>query len=79
MDRIPHRVEGECVLGLSSYQCKAYTRLRLGVGLLHGLLTIEPSEFEGLALDYSDTMLDVTRRRFEGDGRINVMRRDMNM
>lgn len=79
-DTIPHRAEGERVL-LEQIPLDARRVLDLGSGdgRLLALLRIGRSEFEGVALDYSDTMLDAARRRFAGDGRISVLQHDMNL
>lgn len=79
-DKIPHQTEGERVL-LDHIPLGARRILDLGTGdgRLLALLRIERPEFEGVAVDFSETMLDEARRRFATDRRIKVMKHDLNL
>ncbi len=52
--------------------------LGTGDGRLMALLRIDRAEFQGIAIDFSETMLDAARTRFKNDGRIKVLDHDMN-
>jgi SAM-dependent methyltransferase len=78
-DQIPHRTEGEGVL-LSFVPTSAGRILDLGAGdgrLLH-LLMLDRPEARGVALDFSPTMLEAVRRRFQGNPRIRVVDHDLD-
>jgi tRNA (cmo5U34)-methyltransferase len=79
-DRIPHRTEGERVL-LDHVPLDARRILDLGTGdgRLLALLRVDRPRFEGVAVDFSETMLDAARRRFAADKRIKVVRHDLNL
>ena len=73
-DRIPHRTEGEAVLlEFIPQQVRRILDLGTGDGRLLALLRIERRESEGVALDFSPTMLAAARERFRGDDKIQVM------
>jgi tRNA (cmo5U34)-methyltransferase len=78
-DRIPHRTEGEAVL-LEFVPQKVQRILDLGTGngRLLALLRIGRPETEGIALDFSPTMLDAARERFRGDNKIQVVEHNLN-
>jgi tRNA (cmo5U34)-methyltransferase len=79
VDAIPHRVEGERVLlEHVSLGAKRILDLGTGNGRLLALLRIDRPAFEGVALDFSDTMLETAGERFRADGRIKVMKHDFN-
>ena len=67
-DKIPHRVEGERVL-LDHIPVNAGRVLDLGTGdgRLLALLRISRPKLEGVAIDFSETMLNAATRRFATD------------
>ncbi len=73
-DRIPHRTEGEAVL-LELVPRKAGRILDVGTGdgRLLALLRIDRRDAEGVALDFSPTMLEAARKRFQGDDKVQVI------
>jgi SAM-dependent methyltransferase len=73
-DAIPHRTEGEAVL-LSQVPLTTRRILDLGTGdgRLLALLKIDRPEANGIALDFSETMLAAARERFAPDPRIEVV------
>ena len=78
-DKLPHRTEGERVLlDLVPLDAARILDLGTGDGRLLALLRIERPTFEGVAVDFSKTMLDATRKRFARDGRIKVVEHDLN-
>ena len=77
-DNVPHRAEGEAVL-LNSIPLKVERILDLGTGdgRLLALLRINRPAMECVALDISPTMLRITRERFRADGRVHVVKHDL--
>ncbi len=74
----PHRAEGEAVL-LAELPTQVERVLDLGCGdgrLLERVLEARPGA-EGVALDFSDAMLDAARARFAGRHDVNVVRGDL--
>ena len=78
-DRIPHRTEGEAVL-LEFIPKKVRRILDLGTGdgRLLALLRIDRRDTEGVALDFSATMLDAARKRFHGDDKVQVIKHNLD-
>jgi tRNA (cmo5U34)-methyltransferase len=78
-DRIPHRTEGEAVM--LEFMPQKVTRildLGTGDGRLLSLLRIGRSGTEGVALDFSPTMLKAARERFQGDERVRVIEHNLD-
>jgi SAM-dependent methyltransferase len=73
-DSIPHRTEGEAAL-LEFIPQKVNRILDLGTGdgRLLALVRIDWPEAEGIALDFSPTMLSAARERFRDDDKIQVV------
>ena len=78
-DRIPHRTEGEAVL-LEFIPQKVERILDLGTGdgRLLALLRIGRRDAEGIALDFSPTMLTAARERFRGDDKVRVIEHNLD-
>lgn len=78
-DRISHRTEGEAVL-LEFIPPKVGRILDLGSGdgRLLALLRIDRREADGIALDFSPTMLAAARERFRGDDKIHVIEHNLD-
>ncbi len=78
-DQIPHRTEGEAVL-LEYVPKNARRILDLGTGdgRLLALLKIERSQAMSVALDFSPTMLQAARARFEEDPTIDVVEHNLD-
>src|SRR5262245_28761112 len=78
-DRIPHRTEGEAVL-LEFIPEKVERILDLGTGdgRLLALLRIDRRDAQGVALDFSPTMLAAARERFCGDDKIQVIEHNLD-
>lgn len=77
-DEFPHRLEGEGVL-LERVPRAVRRVLDLGTGdgRLIGLLGTDRPEMSAVALDFSEVMLEKARRRFDGDGRIEIVEHDL--
>jgi tRNA (cmo5U34)-methyltransferase len=78
-DSIPHRTEGEAVL-LEFIPQKVRRILDLGTGdgRLLALLRVERRESEGVALDFSPTMLSAARDRFRDDDKVQVIEHNLD-
>lgn len=78
-DRIPHRTEGEAVLlEFIPRQVKRILDLGTGDGRLLALLRFDRRESEGVALDFSPTMLAAARERFRGDDNVRVLEHNLD-
>jgi len=73
-DSIPHRTEGESVL-LEFIPQKVQRILDLGSGdgRLLALLLIDRKDAEGLALDFSPTMIKAAKERFSNNPKVQVV------
>jgi len=76
-DKIPHRTKGERVL-LDQIPKHAARILDLGTGdgRLLSLVKIGRLEAEGVAMDFSEPMLERARKRFAQDKHVTVMKHD---
>ncbi|BAY81383.1 putative methyltransferase [Calothrix parasitica NIES-267] len=73
-DNIPHRTEGEAVLlGEVPKTVKRVLDLGTGDGRLLALLKIERPSVESVAVDFSPTMLEAVRNRFQDDSTVKVI------
>ena len=77
-DSIPHRTEGEAAL-LEFIPQKVHRILDLGTGdgRLLALLKIGREDAEGIALDFSPTMLTAARKRFGNDHKVQVIEHNL--
>jgi tRNA (cmo5U34)-methyltransferase len=78
-DKIPHRTEGEAVL-LEFIPPKVHQILDLGTGdgRLLALLRIERPNSQGVAVDFSPTMLEAARQRFQGEENVRVVEHNLD-
>ena len=78
-DKLPHRTEGERVL-LDQIPTHAKRILDLGTGdgRLLSLIKLSRPEAEGVALDFSEPMLERARKRFAPDKHITVVEHDFS-
>jgi tRNA (cmo5U34)-methyltransferase len=78
-DEFPRRVEGEIVL-LDHIPLDVRRVLDLGAGdgRLLALLKRDRPQLRGIALDFSDLMLDAARERFSGDDRVTLVQHDLD-
>ena len=78
-DAIPHRTEGESMLlDLVRRDVQRILDLGTGDGRLLALLKIDRPQAQAVALDFSPTMLSVTRERFAGDPTITIVEHNMD-
>ena len=78
-DKLPHRTEGERVLlDQIPKHAKRILDLGTGDGRLLSLVKLNRPEAEGVALDFSEPMLEQARKRFAQDRRIKVMKHDFS-
>jgi SAM-dependent methyltransferase len=77
-DCIPHRTEGEAILlDFVPQKVKRILDLGTGDGRLLALVRIDRPDTEGIALDFSPTMLSAARDRFRGDDRVRVLEHNL--
>ena len=78
-DAIPHRTEGEGVLlEFLPRPLRRVLDLGSGDGRLLTLVRLARPEAEGVAVDFSDAMLERLRERFAAEPRVAVLRHDLN-
>src|SRR3954471_17500307 len=78
-DKIPHRTEGEAVvLEFIPRTARRILDLGTGDGRLLALLRIDRPNSEGVALDFSPTMLKAARERFKSDKRVQVVEHNLD-
>ena len=78
-DDIPHRTEGEAVvLELLPSNVRRILDLGAGDGRLLALAKLVRPKANGIAVDFSPTMLEKARSRFGEDESISVMEHDLN-
>jgi tRNA (cmo5U34)-methyltransferase len=76
---IPHRAEGELVvLELLPPQVRRVLDIGAGDGRLLALIRLARPEASGVALDFSETMLDAARRRFATDPAVTVIAHNLS-
>jgi tRNA (cmo5U34)-methyltransferase len=78
-DKLPHRTEGEKVL---LDQIPLYTKrvldLGTGDGRLLALIKLNRPNIEGVALDFSEPMLEQAKKRFAQDRHVTIMKHDFS-
>jgi len=78
-DTLPHRTEGEGILlDFIPQEVKRILDLGSGDGRLLALLKIGRPEAEGIALDFSHTMIKAARERFRNDHSVRVVDHNMD-
>ncbi len=79
-DKLPHRTEGEKVL-LEQIPINAKRVLDLGTGdgRLLALIRLNNQSVEGVALDFSDPMIEQAKKRFINDSNVSVVKHDFSL
>jgi tRNA (cmo5U34)-methyltransferase len=78
-DRIPHRTEGESVvLEMVPRTARRILDLGTGDGRLLALLRIDRRDAEFVGVDFSPTMLEAARRRFDGQANVTVLAHNLD-
>ena len=79
-DRIPHRTEGEAVLlEFVPRNVRRILDLGSGDGRLLALLRIDRRDAHGIALDFSPTMVDAARQRFQGEDKVEIVEHNLDL
>jgi tRNA (cmo5U34)-methyltransferase len=79
-DRLPHRTEGEkTLLEQIPSNTKRVLDLGTGDGRLLALVKLQVPDVEGVALDFSEPMLEQARKRFANDKHITFVKHDLNV
>jgi tRNA (cmo5U34)-methyltransferase len=78
-DKLPHRTEGEKVL-LEQIPPNAKRVLDLGTGdgRLLALVKLHNPSVEGVALDFSDPMIEQAKKRFANDTHVTIVKHDFS-
>jgi tRNA (cmo5U34)-methyltransferase len=78
-DSIPHRTEGEAeLLRCLPRSIRRVLDLGSGNGRLLALVKLDRPHLDGVAVDFSPTMLEELRRRFEHDRSVDVRGHDLD-
>jgi len=78
-DKLPHRTEGErALLDQIPVDTKRVLDLGTGDGRLLSLVKLSRPEVEGVALDFSEPMLERARKRFVEDKHVTVIKHDFS-
>ncbi len=79
-DKLPHRTEGEkTLLDQIPKNVKRILDLGTGNGRLLALLSLNHPDAKGIALDFSDTMLEQAQKRFANDPHIQIVKHDFSL
>ncbi len=76
-DKLPHRTEGEkALLEQIPSNAKRVLDLGTGDGRLLALVKLNNAKVEGVALDFSDPMIEQAKKRFANDKHVTVVKDD---
>jgi len=79
-DKLPHRTEGEKVLLEQIPKgTKRVLDLGTGDGRLLALVRLNNPAVEGVALDFSDPMVEQAKKRFANDKQVTVVKHDFSL
>jgi len=79
-DKLPHRTEGEKVmLEQIPINAKRVLDLGTGEGRLLALVKLNNPSIEGVALDFSDPMIEQAKERFANDNKVSIVKYDFNL
>ncbi len=78
-NKIPHRTEGEGVLlGFIPKSARRVLDLGTGDGRLLALVRLDRPGASGIGTDFSSTMLQAARQRFQGDKNVQVIEHNLD-
>ena len=78
-DKLPHRTEGErTLLDQIPVHTKRVLDLGTGDGRLLALVKLDKPSVKGIALDFSDPMLEHAKKRFANDTQVTVVKHDFS-
>jgi len=76
-DKLPHRTEGEkALLEQIPPNAKRVLDLGTGDGRLLALVKLQNPNVDGVALDFSDPMLEKAKKRFANDNQVKIVKWD---
>ena len=79
-DKLPHRTEGErALIEQIPENARRVLDLGTGDGRLLSLVKMYKPNIEGVALDFSDTMLEHAKKRFANDKQVTVIKHDFSV
>ncbi len=79
-DKLPHRTEGEkALLEQIPVSAKKVLDLGTGDGRLLALVKLSNPSVEGVALDFSDTMIEQAQKRFVNDKHVAIVKHDFSL
>jgi ubiquinone/menaquinone biosynthesis C-methylase UbiE len=79
-DKLPHRTEGEKeLLNQIPPNAKRVLDLGTGDGRLLSLVKLNNPSVEGVALDFSDPMIEQAQKRFANDSRVTIVKHDFSL
>ncbi len=79
-DKLPHRTEGEkALLEQIPSTTKRVLDLGTGDGRLLALVKLSNPYVEGVALDFSDPMIEQAKKRFANDQHLIIVKHDFNL
>ncbi len=79
-DKLPHRTEGEkSLLEQIPLSAKRVLDLGTGDGRLLALVKLSHPTIEGVALDFSDPMIEQAKKRFANDEQITIVKHDFSL
>jgi tRNA (cmo5U34)-methyltransferase len=79
-DKLPHRTEGEKVLlDQIPQNAKRVLDLGTGDGRLLALVKLNNPSVEGVALDFSEPMIEQAKKRFAKDKHVTIFRHDFSL
>ncbi len=79
-DKLPHRTEGEkALLEQIPPNAKRVLDLGTGDGRLLALVKLNNPFVEGVALDFSDPMIEAAKKRFANKKNITIVKHDFNL
>jgi tRNA (cmo5U34)-methyltransferase len=79
-DKLPHRTEGEKVLlEQISPDAKRVLDLGTGDGRLLALVKLSNPSVDGVALDFSDPMIEQAKKRFSNDKHVTIIKNDFSL
>jgi tRNA (cmo5U34)-methyltransferase len=78
-DKLPHRTEGEKVLlDQIPHGARRVLDLGTGDGRLLSLVLLNNPNVDGVALDFSDPMIEQAKKRFGNDKRVTIVKHDFS-
>jgi tRNA (cmo5U34)-methyltransferase len=79
-DRLPHRTEGEkALIDQIPQNAKRVLDLGTGDGRLLALVKLSNPSVEGVALDFSDPMLEQAQKHFLNDKHVRIVKHDFSL